>query len=344
MIAAIKKKHPGAEIIFVSTCGNRKLLERIHLIDTIVCLDDRSFFKLLLSFFSSLGFLIRKKPDVYIDLEIYSDFSSIYTLFTLSQNRIGFYLRSSTFRMGIYTHMMFFNPRVPVSEVYLQMAWLLGYRGPRPELYPIYRNCSTDAGVLPAQPYITINPNASDLRIERRWPAENFIALIHQLLKKYPEEKIYLVGSPSEKDYTQIVKDALPDERVVNLAGQTSLDELIMLIRHAGVLITNDTGPMHLAFASRTPAVCLFGPCAPMQYGHYENAWILYHNLYCSPCVHEFDTPPCKGNNLCMQKITVEEVMEMTERALQNSPIIGIPGDDRVVYSWNNRIVGLLSR
>jgi ADP-heptose:LPS heptosyltransferase len=344
MIAAIKEQHPEAEIIFVSTCGNRKLLERIDLIDTVICLDDRSFLKLLRTFFSSLYKLIRKKPDVYIDLEIYSDFSSLFTLFTLSQNRIGYYLRSSTFRMGIYTHMMFFNPRVPISEVYLQMAWLIGYRGPKPPLYPIYKNIETSPEARYPSPYIVINPNASDLRIERRWPAKNFVALIQDLLKSYPQKKILLIGSGSERTYTQSIKDELPDERVINFAGKTTLDDLIQIIRNANVLITNDTGPMHLGFACKTPAVCLFGPCAPTQYGQYENAWIIYHNLYCSPCVHEFETPPCNGNNICMQKINVKEVLEMTAQALGEKSVSGAIIPEKVVYSWDEKIAGLLNR
>ncbi len=66
------------------------------------------------------------RPDVYIDLEIYSNFSTLVTLFSCSKNRISFYLRSSSFRMGIYTHMMFFNSEVQISEVYLQIARLFG--------------------------------------------------------------------------------------------------------------------------------------------------------------------------------------------------------------------------
>jgi ADP-heptose:LPS heptosyltransferase len=342
LLAAIKQQHPKARLIFVSTIGNRKLLEKIDLVDTVVCLDDRSFVKLLYSFFTSLSTLIRKAPDVYIDLEIYSDFSSLYTLFTLSRNRIGFYLRSSTFRMGIYTHMMFFNPRVPISEVYLQMAWLIGYRGPKSRLYPLYKNINQSEDQTPESDYILINPNASDLRIERRWDWQNYTELILNLLMRYPSHLIFLIGSISERSYTQLIKERIHDERVVNLAGKTSLNELIVLTRNADLLITNDTGPMHIGFACKTRTVCLFGPCTPMQYGHYENVWIIYQNLYCSPCVHEFDSPPCKGNNICMQKISVAQVMEEAFKAMNNESA-PLP-ETHIIYSLNDKIAGLLER
>ena len=93
-------------------------------------------------------------------------------------------------------------------------------------------------------------------------------------------------------------------DRVFNLAGQLSLGGLFALLEGAACMITNDTGPMHMAWALDTPTVCLFGPVDPRHY-----AWqgsgveVIYKRIYCSPCVYEVDEPPCHGNNVCMKLI-----------------------------------------
>ena len=125
MLDAIRKRYPNAEIIYVSTKSNEGLLRKIDWIDTVIVVDDSSLWKFFISNIRALWKLIRKRPEIYFDLEIYSDYSTLFTTFTLSKNRVGFYLRSSSFRMGIYTQMMFFNPNVPISKVYLQLSKLI---------------------------------------------------------------------------------------------------------------------------------------------------------------------------------------------------------------------------
>ncbi|MFP4287623.1 MAG: glycosyltransferase family 9 protein [Bacteroidales bacterium] len=319
MLKSLKYLYPESEIIYVSTCSNKTLLNRISVIDTIVCLDDKNLVKLLSTMLAAIRQLMKKNIDVYIDLEIYSDFSTIVTLFSLSKNRFGYYLRSSSYKLGIYTHMMFFNPRVPISMVYLQMSRLLGFRGPIPGLYkiPVETKLSEK---YKDQKYILINPNASDLRTERRWHKNNFRDLTHKLFDIFPNHQFIFIGSKSEMNYTSDVIKDITDNRINNLAGKTTLDELIALIHNAEMLITNDTGPMHFAFSSNTPTVCLFGPCSPEQYGYNNNAYVLYERVYCSPCVHDFIIPPCKGNNVCMQKISLEAVLRQIEQVKNKLP------------------------
>lgn len=345
MLAAIRERFPNAEIIFVSTRANVQLLQKIDLIDTVIAIEDKSMFRLVSSLFRSLWQLIRMRPDVYIDLEIYSNFSTLVALFSFSKNRIGFYLRSSSFKMGIYTHMMFFNSQVLISEVYLQIARLFGEIKEVPGLYPLYKDLKVDATFLPDKNYILVNPNASDLRIERRWPAANFTLLIEQCRKLYPEKQIILIGGPSERIYAQTVIADITSENVMNWAGKTSIDELIILIKNADLVITNDTGPMHIAFACKAPTICLFGPCSPDQYGS-ENAVILYRKVYCSPCVHDFSTPPCNGNNACMQLIGVTAVMDAVTNYFNAymQPAVVYERQYPVYFEADNVILGLVNR
>ena len=335
MLEAIRKRYPNAEIIFVSTQSNRAILEKINHIDSIVTLDDRNVFRLIRTLVQAQFKLIRLRPEVYIDLEIYSNFSTLFTLLTLSKNRIGFYLRSSSFKMGIYTHMMFFNVKAPISEVYLQIARLFGKIDSDIRLYPLYKNADKYSGFnFPAGKYILINPNASDLRIERRWGSQNFKKLIQQINTDFPDLEILIIGSKNERDYSQKVLDDIQSDMNRNIAGLTNIDELILLIKNATLMITNDTGPMHIGFACETPSICLFGPCSPDQYGWGGQVTIIYKNVFCSPCVHDFNVAPCNGDNVCMKLITVEEVIEKVKDQIENTiPVSDTPNRNPIVYS-----------
>jgi len=312
LIQTLKTNYPNAKITFVSSIENKSILERITIIDQVLLVDDRRIFSLIGSSTRLLTRLIRMRADLYIDLEIYSNFSSIITTFSMAKDRFGYYLNTSKYRMGMYTHMMYFNTNSPISESYLQFARLLNCETithhqfvfeEKKELHPKLDN------------YIVINSNASDLRIERRWPKQSFIDLIHSIRKSNNELSIVLIGAKNEAEYVAEISNAFSeDAKVLDLSGKTTLDELIELIRHSNFVITNDTGPMHLSSALQKKTIALFGPCSPQQYAIGENIIPIYKDLYCSPCVHEFIVPPCKGNNQCMKSIGVEEVIKSIDQ------------------------------
>lgn len=174
LIAALRSKYPNAKIIYLSTASNKALLEKIEILDEYVLLDDQSFIKLIFSFAKTWWKILRFRPQVYIDLEIYSNFSTVMTAFSLANNRFGYYLTGSEYRLGIYTHMMFFNVQTPISKIYLQFASLLGIETDDVSLIDLSQSLVENNIPLPIDtetPYLIINPNASDLRVERRWPA-----------------------------------------------------------------------------------------------------------------------------------------------------------------------------
>ena len=339
LLNSLRKKFPDAKIIFVTSISNKQILDHIKLVDEIVILNDKGIFSFITSSIKALFRLIRIHPDVYIDLEIYSDFSTLFTLFTLSKNRFGFYLRSSSFRTGIYTHMMFFNPKAPISKAYLQMANLLECELEE-DIYQIqfksqyYLNFKNE--------YIVINPNASDLRIERRWDKENFIIIINKILLDFPLLDIVIIGSKDEFDYTNEIERKVNNKRLLNTTGKLSIDDLIGVVKNAKLMLSNDTGPMHIAFSMNTPIICLFGPCSPEQYGMSSNAHIIYKPVYCSPCVHDFTTPPCNGDNICMKLITVDEVYSLIQKVIQTEITKEIPISTELIYKTNSKTLGIL--
>jgi len=322
LLQTLRLKYPKAHIVFVTTRGNVAILKKISCIDEIVYIDDKSFFSLLMSFIPFVIRLIRLRIELYLDLEIYSNFSSLITTVSLAKNRIGYFLRSSNYRLGIYTHMMYYNIRVPVSQTYLQFSRLLNCEEIIENLYCLKGEMSTmyingKLINLAEEKYILINPNASDLRLERRWDRENYTNLIGSLQEKYPDFKLFLIGGKDEASYVAKLYSSLcSTQNMYNMAGKTSVDQLISLVKYATLFITNDTGPMHIGYSVGTKMVALYGPCSPEQYGMNKGSYNIYHKVYCSPCVHEFIIPPCGGDNQCMKLIEVAEVLNAVDKAL----------------------------
>jgi ADP-heptose:LPS heptosyltransferase/2-polyprenyl-3-methyl-5-hydroxy-6-metoxy-1,4-benzoquinol methylase len=327
LLRALKHRYPAARLIFVTLPANRELLLRLSSVDEILVLDDRSLLAMAVTTLRTIASLIRLKADLYFDLEVYSGFASLLALWAVTRNRLGFYRHSAAFKKGIYTHLVYFNTRMPVRRLYLQLGRMAGvpageneFTGPilvhDHERAAVHHLLANAPGWQPENPYIVVNPNASDLLLERRWPTAQVIEAIHRLV--YSGCQVALMGAPNEAGFVRSLFEMLSPEtqfRVVNTAGRLSLGELLALLDGAACVLTNDTGPMHMAIALQRPTVCLFGPANPEHYGQdLPFVEIFYGQVFCSPCLYEADKPPCNGNNTCMQIIPPEPVVEAVLR------------------------------
>lgn len=327
----LRKRFPAARIIFVTTKANAGLMERLDVVDESVFVDDSTPAKLAASTAAAVATLLTRKVDLYFDLEVYSAGASVLSVACGARNRAGFYRYSARFKKGIFTHLTVFNPRAPISAIYRQLHVAVGgTKIGEPKFGPIAvreadhesldRTLASHGIRLPSR-FVVVNANASDLLLERRWPRERYVELVATLAQR--GETVVLIGAKAERAYVaELVKDlpqaALAD--VVDTSGKLSLGELFALVKRASCVVTNDTGPMHFSIALDRPTVCLFGPVSPEHYGvRRPNVEMLYHPVYCSPCAHELDEPPCAGNNVCMKLIGVPEVLAAVERRLANA-------------------------
>lgn len=316
LMQTLKKNYPNAQLTIVTSIQNKEIVEALNNSDEAIYLKDGSFFSLISNVPFFLLRLISKRFQLLFDLEVYSNLSSIISTLTCATNRFGYFLSSGQYRMGLYTHMMYFNTRMPLSMTYLQMARELPLSDIVEEMKKI-ETAKSDIGQLQS-PYILINPNASELRVERRWPMDKFACLIDEFQERYKEHQLVLVGSETESTYVKQICDLLRNgpSSVLDLSGKTSIAHLISLISNTELFISCDTGPAHLAYNQGCKTVVLFGPVNPIQFRIPENVRVIYKNLYCSPCVHEFDVPPCLGDNQCMKAISVDEVLKAGEELL----------------------------
>lgn len=347
LLAALREKYPTAEIVFLSTKANSGILNYYSkFISKQLLIDDSSILRLKISSIRALFNMWKFRPQLFIDLEVYSNYGTLMCTLSAATNRMGFYKSDKDYRTGLYTHLMVYNIKAPLSEIYMQTARMLGIGNLNGNLPYLNKNTEAELNLfskfpgLKNQKFFIINPNASDLRLERRWPAGSFVNLISQLIKEYPEHYFVLVGNKAEKAYVSEISNIFKGEtRVADTSSLLNLTELIELIRNSETVITNDTGPLHLSLALQKNTVGLFGPCSPTQYGQMQFCTPVYMNLYCSPCVHEFLIPPCGGNNRCMKDIQVENVLAAIRNSFGHAKSTPV---ENIIYTSENQALGFV--
>jgi heptosyltransferase-2 len=167
------------------------------------------------------------------------------------------------------------------------------------------------------QPIFGLNPGA-EYGPAKRWPVERFIAAAKEIQQRTNCAWI-LFGGKNDLPITNRIESAIrnPQSAIFNLAGQTSLRELMSLLKVCRVVLTNDTGPMHVAAAIGTPVVVPFGSTSPELTGpissnelHHQ---ILKSDTPCSPCFLR----ECPIDFRCMNGISVERVVEAVLQAVR---------------------------
>ena len=158
---------------------------------------------------------------------------------------------------------------------------------------------------------VGINPGAT-YGSAKCWLPERFREVTEKLLQ---DKSIYVVYF-GDLATTSLVKEICADylRAVINLAGLTTLRELACLIHHCDVILTNDSGPMHIADAINTPIVALFGSTSEVVTGPYRSGTLIHKHVECSPCYQR----TCPIDFRCMKKIEADEVYKAIVTLLHN--------------------------
>ena len=133
---------------------------------------------------------------------------------------------------------------------------------------------------------------------------------------------IVLTGGPGDDAIVNVVRRAIPADRIVDVAGGIDLLDLAAIVQRLNVLVTGDTGPMHIATAVGTPVVAVFGASNPVRYGPRGTGdRVVRIDLPCSPC-NRIRLPPqrCAGETPdCLAYISTARVFDATVSALSAS-------------------------
>ncbi|MBF0550260.1 MAG: lipopolysaccharide heptosyltransferase II [Deltaproteobacteria bacterium] len=216
---------------------------------------------------------------------------------------------------------LFLNRRVtPVSKNnhavwrYVHLAGVMAgidFETPEPELPPRDFEAE-DLRIRLASahhPLVAINPMAK--WDTKNWLPERFSRLADSLVDRYGAEVMF-TGSPEDRAVIDYILDGM-HQKAVNLAGATSLADLAEIYRRTDLVISTDTGPMHMAAAVGTPVIALFGPTAPWRTGPYgKRHMVVRTGLNCSPCFKK----KCRTQE-CMTNLDVDMVLKAVDRKLK---------------------------
>jgi len=155
------------------------------------------------------------------------------------------------------------------------------------------------------EPFAVLNPSASCP--SKIWPADRFARLADRLREEY-RLKIALIGSNSDRQFAEKVK-RYAAKPVMDLSGRLSLGMLGWLLKKARVLISNDSGPVHVAQAVGTPVISIFGRnlagLSPKRWGPLgERGKVVHKEVACPVCLAH----RCQINFLCLDVVSVDEV------------------------------------
>ena len=320
MFRSLRRRFPAARIDFLTMRGHAPLSKLYGFADTTHTVDFGSCGRFVRGNLKSLAAIRKLRYDLVIDAEFYSRYTALFSYLCRPGTIAGFHSRD-IYRGRLREVRVYFNHYRHMAQNFLELARRVGApeesaAPTRPELVPAaaarVREELAAAGIDPERPYVLLNPHASNVacNIDRRWPLPYFKQVGDFLQEKgYPA---VVVDAPGQGAYTESLI-RMSGGVIRRLPREKDLPGLLELIRGAFLLITNDTGPLHLAVSAGTPTFSFFGTETPVLYGY--NAFphtVFFEGLACSPClsVLNFKRGRCDLGVRCLAEITPAKVFK----------------------------------
>ncbi|MBI3592333.1 MAG: lipopolysaccharide heptosyltransferase II, partial [Nitrospirae bacterium] len=311
-IHALRSAYAGAKISLLVKSWVRPVFEGNPDIDELVVYDDR--FKGVLGRLRLAAELRRRKFTKAILFQNAFDAALITFLAGIPQ-RVGYNRDGRGF---LLTEPVSFNDddrKVHHINYYLNLLEKAGipaaYSEPWIHLLIDERLSGRAALSGLSRPILGINPGAT-YGSAKRWFPERFAEVANRFIKD-TGGSVAVFGGKGETDIAREIDRLIPDKKLF-LAGATSLRELIALISECDVFVTNDSGPMHIAYAVGTPTVAIFGSTSPELTGPAGSGNIVIKKDFsCSPCFER----TCKNKGLrCMDAVTSDDVYDAIKKLL----------------------------
>lgn len=339
---AMKKlrKEANVNLFFVIFKKNKISLDLLHTVPgkNIFTIREDGFVSLIVDTLRFLVWARTNDIDTVIDLELFSRFTALITGFCGARRVVGFhaFFNEGLYRGDFLTHKVAYNNYLHISKNFIALVnALIDNNGEM----PYSKRAISDDEIILDKAVVTveekdaireilqshhsdydknchhvilINPNASQLLIQRKWPYEHYSKLIKMILETNERILIYITGAPEEKEEAEALKDSVGSSRCINFAGGTNFSQLPALYSVSALLITNDSGPGHFSAVTDIKSYVFFGPETPALYGSLGNSTPIFAGLACSPCVSAANhrKTACLDNK-CLQVIQPEYVMDI---------------------------------
>lgn len=319
ILFALRARFPYAHLAWLVNRSYASLLRPIRILNEVIEFDRERFrpggLAALKGYFDFLGELADRRFELTIDLQGLLRSGSM-SWATRAPKRFGL----ASAREGASFFYTYVIDDLPVEQGAVQRYWKVASAfgvGNIPkefplDLSPIERSWAADQLKKLRRPVIAINAGA---RWEtKRWPAESFAATARRAASVSGASYV-LVGGPGEESIADEVQKGLSSE-VVNLCGKTSLRQLAAILEQSDLVLTNDSGPMHLAAAVGTRTVSIFTCTSPDRAGPF--GW--GHRIVQT-------SVPCKASYIkqcdrmdCMKDVTTDSVLPILTDAIHSLP------------------------
>ncbi|MGB7062969.1 MAG: glycosyltransferase family 9 protein [Candidatus Zixiibacteriota bacterium] len=326
VIAALKVKFPHSELFFLSKARYGDLLRNDPRISSLVEFDPAGKDKGLSGFISLISELRSHDFDLLVDL--HSNLRSLLVRH-LVKSKIKLKYNKRWLSRFLMVHFKFLKTR-PVSTVnsYLEVLKQLNVNTTEnrilvflnPEDVDFSDHFLLEQQVKKDDIVVGVHPGAK--WETKRWDGGKFARVCQSLVEKLGC-KIVLLGDAGEAKLVQLIGKDIPTERLVKAVG-LPLGRVMSLIKRCDCLITNDSGPMHIASALRVPVVAIFGPTHP-KLGFApvgSKNVVLCADVKCSPCSLHGEKRCSKKYIFCMDLIKPDMVIEAVERLLKEGKSI----------------------
>lgn len=335
-VARARALFPEARLVFVTFPGGKGILRLMGFAEQdIILIEPRSAVSLARTSFAALRRLRAIGTDASVNFEVFARFSTLLAHLSGARWRAGYFPfgQEGGYVGRLVTHPVVYSAHLHAARGYLAVVEALTAPpstepGPKvpladrpldrlriavsPERVAAMRTRMLERVARPpADPrFVILNANASDLVAVRRWPLERYVELAGMLLASDPRILIVLTGTAAEAAQAEALSRRIGGNRVIDMAGRTTLPELIEVYASSHGMVTNDSGPAHFASVVDLPTLVLFGPETPAIFGPLgDRQEAVYLGYGCSPCVsvHNQKRSPCTDNR-CVADIDARRV------------------------------------
>jgi lipopolysaccharide heptosyltransferase I len=306
-LAALRRTWRDARIDWLVSARHRAVLELVEGLDERIVLDTGSGWRRLPAIVRTLR---GRRYDAALDLQGLLK-SAVLARASGARRVIGFGRGAvrEPLAGSFYSERHVVDDRQHVIRKNLALAAAAGAAACDRIEFPLRVPEGPDVG---AAPYALLNPGAG--WPNKQWPAERFARLARWLADRHGWRSLVLWGPREEQLAASIVSGS---SGAAERAPRTTVGDVLALASHARLLVSGDTGPLHLAAAVGTPIVGLFGPTSPARNGPFDPADVSVSRFDECVCHHE---RRCRRGRPCIDSVTLDVVTAAVDRRIAALP------------------------
>ncbi len=339
VVHLLRRTYPDAEIDLLALPSSAKIAASDPDLDEIITYDPNIWRRpqalLRPENWSALGALRKRLHARHYDLavNVFGNWGAVLAVLSGAPRSVGF---AGEAYPGFITDSVpgrhWDNPSIPLHEVdyCLQLAQAGGasitpadripHLAVDPQARQQIEQLLSQEGIQSGNTLIACHVSSNNGQ-SKRWPVPYWATLIDRLIRE-DGDSVVLTGAQNDLALIELILRRT-HERPINLAGKTSLTQLAALLQRADLVITGDSGPMHIAAAVGTPLIAIHGPTNPVHSGPLSpQATVLHSDIWCSPCYDAKSPADCRFfTTQCMKNIVPDQVLTVIHEKLQDRQV-----------------------